>query len=89
MAAFFSLNVKSLSFFIRRDCIDGFTGETTSATHSVIVTDKKLQNYAKLRLMRGDRIFIEGYLNYDSCETSKGNIRMCGNIMAVHIEAIK
>lgn len=67
----------------------GFTGETNEWSHSVIVQDTYLQNYIPIHFNRGDAIFVEGYLNYTDCVTSDGKTRMCGNIMAVHVEKIK
>lgn len=45
-----------------------------------------MQNYIRNHLARYDGVFIEGYLNYQKCETSDGNTRMSGNIVAIHIE---
>lgn len=39
--------------------------------------------------MRGDDIHVEGYLNYREIESADGRNRMCGNIIAVHVERVE
>ncbi|XP_055320108.1 uncharacterized protein LOC129577329 [Sitodiplosis mosellana] len=69
-----------------RDADIGFTGQMVQHSHTVIVYDRNVQNYIRRHLARYDGLFIEGYLNYQKCETDDGSTRMSGNIVAVHIE---
>lgn len=55
-------------------------------SHTVIVYDRNVQDYIRKHLSRYDGVFIEGYLNYQKCETNEGSTRMSGNIVAIQIE---
>lgn len=54
--------------------------------HTVIVYDRNLQNYMRNNLKRYEKVFIEGYLNYQKCKIDDNTNRMSGNIVALHIE---
>lgn len=66
----------------------GFTGETIEHSHSIIVSDPDLQRYIRTHLSQYDRVFVEGYLNYQQTQTERGT-RMSGNIIAIHIEKVE
>lgn len=38
---------------------------------------------------KGDNIHVEGYLTYREIEAADGRFRMCGNIVAVHVERVE
>lgn len=63
-----------------------FTGKTSQYSHTVIVYDEAIRNYVRNNLQRYDKVFIEGYLNYQKCKTDGGSNLMSGNIVALHIE---
>lgn len=73
---------------LHRNDADGFTGETTKHSHSIIVADSKLQQHVRKHITQYDQIFLEGHLNYKSVQLENGMKRICGNIIPVHIEKI-
>lgn len=78
-----------ISFFLCcRNEEQEFTGEDKQHTHSIVVNDSELRNFTRNNLAQYDRVFIEGYLNYNKSDTEDGGTRVCGNIVAVHIEKI-
>lgn len=81
-----ALNSNRISFLIeRRNKETGFTGRNIEHSHSVIATDPDLQHYIRTNLNQYDKVFVEGYLNYQQAQTDDGT-RMSGNIIAVNIE---
>lgn len=74
--------------FFCRDGETGFTGETTEHSHSIIASDSDLKRYIQTHLNQYDKVFIEGYLNYQKTQTEKSQ-RMSGNIIPVRIEKIE
>lgn len=58
-------------------------------SHSVVVIDPHLQNYIRMHFNKGDNIHVEGYLTYREIEAADGRFRMCGNIVAVHVERVE
>lgn len=58
-------------------------------SHSVVVIDPQIQDYVRMHFNKGDDIHVEGYLNYRPIEAADGRERMCGNIIAVHVERVE
>lgn len=58
-------------------------------SHSVVVIDPQIQDYVRMHFNKGDDIHVEGYLSYRPIEAADGRERMCGNIIAVHVERVE
>lgn len=70
----------------KRDKETGFTDEKREMSHTVIVDDAEQIEYVRRNLRQYDKVFVEGYLNYQQCVTEDGEPRMSGAIFAVQIE---